>query len=153
MNHGHAEVAEDQKKHKEIINTQREFDHITSDELQAGGTSTPEVKQHSESGCQRDPHGAPGQSLAKFHLVGPPMEEPQVEDEHRQHEQVEQDPEDYQSEPQRTIFNCRFPIANLLRGDYLKSAIGNRQFENLRRSSPLAALPLFPNTECLQLLV
>src|SRR5712692_10549939 len=89
--------------------------------------------------------------------MGPAVEDPKIQDQHRQHEQVEQEPEKYQSEPrsritiddlQRTIAFVKYRL-----GCVRQSTILNRQSSLLVRSSPLAAFPLLPDTECLQLLI
>ena len=53
----------------------------------------PKVDKNRECSSERDPHQAPQQRFPKLHCVGAAVEDPQVEDQHRNDEQVEDDPE------------------------------------------------------------
>src|SRR6266576_5266531 len=89
----HLEKSKDEKENKKIIDTEGKLDHIPSHELQRGDTSVPKIDNDREDGGQCDPHGAPQQSLTKFHHVGTTVEDSQVKDQHHQDEEIKQNPE------------------------------------------------------------
>src|SRR5215468_10906214 len=87
------EVIEDHEEYKQIVDTQRQLDHVAGDELEAGLTSLPEIQNRGEGSGLRDVHEAPTQSLTKLDDVARAMKGAQVDDEHGQRENVEKDPE------------------------------------------------------------
>ena len=93
MNCGHLEISKDEKEDKKIIDTEGKLDHIPGDELQRGDTPVPKIDNDREDSGQCNPHGAPQQRLTKFHHVGTTVEDAQVQDQHRQDEEIKQNPE------------------------------------------------------------
>ena len=91
---GHLEIAEDNQKHEQVIDAERQFDYVTGHELQRLGPPVPEQLQHRERGRQRDPDSRPGKRFAKADAVGAAIKNAQVEHEHRHHKQVEKNPEE-----------------------------------------------------------
>src|SRR5271165_1675766 len=99
----HREVAKDHQEHKQVVNTERLFNHIAREEFQcqigvlvlvvSGNGVTEEVNQNRERASKSDPHECPSNRLAKIHNVLGPMEDAQVERQHRQNEEIEQNPE------------------------------------------------------------
>ena len=56
----------------------------------------PVIHDDGEDRCQADPQAAPQQRLAKFNRVRAPMEDNQVQSQHREDKDVEQNPEEDQ---------------------------------------------------------
>jgi len=46
------EIAENNQEYKEIVHAEREFDHITSDEIQSNGPSLPEENENREQAAR-----------------------------------------------------------------------------------------------------
>ena len=105
---GHAKIAENQKKNEEIVHAERKFKNVTGDELQSCGVPLPEIDDHREGGRERDPESAPPERFAGFHHVGGATQNPKVEGQHRQHENIEEDPESeiVQAKVLRPLFQC-----------------------------------------------
>src|SRR5712672_3050896 len=88
------EIPEDHQEHKEIVHAEREFDHVSGDELQHAGAAMPEENEYGKSSGQRDPHTRPDQRLAKTDTVGSAIQYPQIEHQHRHNEKVKKNPEE-----------------------------------------------------------
>src|SRR2546426_3364696 len=82
------EIAKDHQKHKQVVDTERELNHVPSDELQHAGAAVPEENEHSKSGGQRDPHARPDESFAKADSMGSAIQHSQIEHQHRHDEEV-----------------------------------------------------------------
>ena len=66
----HLEIAEDDEKYKEVVDAERQLDHVASHELERLEPSMPEQHQHRKRGGQRDPNSRPGQRFAQTDAVG-----------------------------------------------------------------------------------
>src|SRR2546427_7570048 len=88
------EIAKDHQKHKQVVDTERELNHVPSDELQHAGAAVPEENEHSKSGGQRDPHARPDESFAKADSMGSAIQHSQIEHQHRHDEEVKKNPEE-----------------------------------------------------------
>src|SRR5215472_17801892 len=101
---GHSEIAKDQKEDEKIVHAERELDDVTGDELKrkllVGPRRPPdhllakEIDQNREQAGQTDPHDRPADRLAEADVVLLAMKDAEIERQHRQHEHVEDDPED-----------------------------------------------------------
>jgi len=54
----------------------------------------PKELDHGESGCEANPDPRPSERDAKVHALGAPIENSQIERQHRDHEQIEENPKD-----------------------------------------------------------
>jgi len=90
---GNGKVTEDHEEDEKIVDTQGEFDHVAGDEFQRGLLSLPEVDDGGEDGSEGDPDRAPDQGFTEAHDTTGSMEDPQVQREHSDREEVEQYPE------------------------------------------------------------
>ena len=72
---------------------QRLLDQVTGEELQPRLLPPEVVDAVIESERERHPDGAPGRGLLDGDLVGTPVEDAEVQRQHRQHEGIEADPE------------------------------------------------------------
>ena len=84
----HLEETENQEEDEEIVDTQRELDDVSGDELQRGGAAVPEENHDCEDSGQGDPGHAPDQGFAKLYGVGAAMKHTQVEHQHREDEKI-----------------------------------------------------------------
>ena len=142
---GYSEITEDHEEDEQVVHAERELDYVTCHELERGRPSVPEIDEHSKGASQGDPHHTPTERLAKTDGVLSTMKDPQIENQHRQHEDVEKNPENslVQQVPQR--FKSSIPAnlqssisvgnSNALR--IAKLEIGNRQSYCFRPRFPL----------------
>src|SRR5579864_118398 len=114
---GNGKIIEDHQENKQIVDAERQLDHISGDELQAGLTPLPEVQNGGEGGSHRNIHQTPAQCFAKLHNMARPVKDPQVDYQHAHREDVEENPEVEQKAPRRRlkseILDFRFQIIDL----------------------------------------
>ena len=99
----HRKKVEDDKEEEKVVSAEGNFQNVTGDELQRHLVSLPEVEKDRERSGQRDVHCAPSQGCAKTDDSAGTMEA-QVHQQHREHENVEENPEIEQWEFRRR--NC-----------------------------------------------
>src|SRR5262249_51433252 len=87
------EEAEDQQEHEQVIDAQRQLDHIAGYELQRGRASMPEEHDEREDRRHGNPHHAPDRSLAKLYRVRLAVKHTQVQRQHHGYKHVEKNPE------------------------------------------------------------
>src|SRR5439155_16923607 len=87
------EIAEDEKKSNQAINTERKLDQVAGNKLQAGCVTVPNVNQNSKDRRQADPDAAPNQGSPETNGFRAPVKDSQIENQHQQDKQVEQNPE------------------------------------------------------------
>src|ERR1700685_67254 len=90
---GHFEITEDEEEHEQVVDAERQLNHITSDELDGLRPAVPEQLQDRECGCQRDPEARPRERFAETDAVGAAIQDTQDERQHRDHNQVKKNPE------------------------------------------------------------
>src|SRR5262249_57254099 len=88
-----------------------ELDQVAGGKLQARCPAMPEINKDSKGESKPDPHRAPAQRLAKLDGMRPTVEDTQVQDQHDNHEQVEQHPKENQWRPQARRA-CRMSTSN-----------------------------------------
>jgi len=88
-----SEVIEDHEEHKEIVDAQRELDHIPGNELEAGLTPLPEIQNGGEGSRLCDVHEAPAERFTELNDVARTMKNAQVDDQHAERENIETNPE------------------------------------------------------------
>ena len=100
---GNFEIAKDQQENEQVIDGERFLDEVSGEELERehvvgprarGHRVSEEEQQDGEAARQRDPDRSPGQRLPELYDVLLAMKNAEVERQHRQHEEVERQPED-----------------------------------------------------------
>src|SRR6266540_4972862 len=99
----HAEVAEDQDEHEDIVDAEGLFDQVASEECQRGGAVRvlagwhkilpEEIDAEIEEHRQRDPDRAPDRRLTHRDSVRFAVEYAQVERQQGQHEYIKANPQ------------------------------------------------------------
>src|SRR5687768_9742400 len=86
------EVSEDHYHHKNIVNAQRFLDQICRKEFQRFFFAEVVVDKKVERHRQCNPDGSPDQRFPDLHHVRTAMEDPEIQCEHSQNEQIETTP-------------------------------------------------------------
>ncbi len=86
----HLEETENQQEDEQIVDAERELDHVSGNELQRRACARARSKSRPRKLAASAIHtSAPDQRFAKLHGVGATMEHAQVEHQHGQDEKVE----------------------------------------------------------------
>src|SRR6266542_1311116 len=86
------EPGEDQHEDEDVVDRERLLDEVAGEELEPGLRPLHPPHAEAEEERERDPDRAPGRRLLHLHLVRVPVEHAEVQREHREDEQVEDDP-------------------------------------------------------------
>ncbi len=92
-----AEISKDHEEDEKIVDAERKLDQVPGGKLQAGRSPMPEVNQNGKAGRESDPHCAPAHGFPKIDRMRPAIEHAQIERQHREHENIKQDPEEQHS--------------------------------------------------------
>src|SRR5262249_49788774 len=90
---GHAKILEEDQEDEKVVDAHRLLENVAGNELQGRTTSAPEINQGGKSGCKSDPEEAPRGGLFYAHDPGLAVQHSQVEEQHKQHEEIEANPE------------------------------------------------------------
>src|SRR5579862_7847555 len=90
---GNSEVVKDQEEDKKIVDAERQFEDVTGNKFETGLVSLPEKKEGRETGGHHHVHCAPAQRFTKSNNATWTVEDPEVDHQHTQCEEVEKNPE------------------------------------------------------------
>jgi len=89
---GNIEVAKDQHEDKEIVDAERVFNQVSGYILDGLSVSVKEINPRPEQQSQRHPEGSPEQRFLHLDDVGFPVEDAEIQRQHRQNEHPKEDP-------------------------------------------------------------
>jgi len=89
---GNVEVAKDQHEDKEIVDAERVFNQVSGHILDGFSVSVKEINPRPERQSQRHPEGRPEQRFLHLDDVGFPVEDAEIQRQHRQNEHPKEDP-------------------------------------------------------------